>query len=204
MYKLPKLPYPYNALEPYIDEVTMKIHHTKHHQAYVDNLNNVISKSPLSKLGIEDLLKNIDRVPKEIRQTVINNGGGHANHSFFWKIMTPKSSHPKGKLLEMLSSKFGSLEKFKEAFFERAMSLFGSGWTFLIVTKGGRIRLKRHSFQNSPLMKGAIPILGIDLWEHAYYLKYQNRKADYIKAWFNVVNWQEAEKNFLKALKEVS
>lgn len=200
IYKLPKLPYPYNALEPYIDKETMKIHHTKHHQAYVDNLNKALSGSKYRPSSVEELMKNYKKIPISVRQAVINNGGGHANHSFFWKIMSPKKTQPEGKLLDMLNSKFGSLDKFKEAFLQRAMSLFGSGWTFLIITKGGQVRLKRHSFQNSPLILGNVPILGIDLWEHAYYLKYQYRKADYIKAFLNVVNWQEVENNFKKII----
>lgn len=200
-YKLPNLPYSYSSLEPYIDRETMKIHHTKHHQAYIDNLNKALSGSKVKPASAEDLLKNIQKIPQEIRQSVINNAGGHVNHSFFWKILSPNKSTPKGKLIEMLNNKFGSLDDFRQQFSDKAMSLFGSGWTFLILTNTGQVRLKRHSFQNSPLLQGSVPILGIDLWEHAYYLKYQNRKADYIKAWWHVVNWKQAEKNFLAASK---
>jgi len=200
-YKLPNLPYSYSSLEPYIDRETMKIHHTKHHQAYIDNLNKALSGSKVKPASAEDLLKNIQKIPQEIRQSVINNAGGHVNHSFFWKILSPNKSTPKGKLIEMLNNKFGSLDDFRQQFSDKAMSLFGSGWTFLILTNTGQVRLKRHSFQNSPLLQGSVPILGIDLWEHAYYLKYQNRKADYIKAWWHVVNWNQAEKNFLAASK---
>lgn len=203
MYTLPKLPYPYNALEPYIDELTMRIHHTKHHQAYVDNLNKALEsinyKAPENP---EDILKNLDKIPAEIRQTVINNAGGHVNHSFFWKVMTPRKTLPKKELLKVLNEKFGGVEKFKEEFTNKAMAVFGSGWAFLIKTKEGEIRLKRHSFQNSPIMQGNIPILGIDLWEHAYYLKYQNRKLDYILAWWNVVNWEQVEDNLKKAFEQ--
>ena len=200
-YKLPKLPYPYSALEPHIDRKTMEIHYTKHHQAYVDNLNKALEGSKYKPASAEEILKNLDKISLDIRQAVINNGGGHVNHTFFWNIMSPKKSTPSGELLNMLKTKFGTVDKFKEAFTEKAMSLFGSGWAFLIMTKGGQIRLKRHSFQNSPLMQGNFPILGIDLWEHAYYLKYQNRKADYIAAWWNVINWRQVEKNFKKAVK---
>ncbi|KKR30530.1 superoxide dismutase [Candidatus Woesebacteria bacterium RIFCSPHIGHO2_01_FULL_39_32] len=200
-YLLPKLPYSYSALEPYIDRRTMKIHHTKHHQAYVDNLNKALEGLKYKPSSAEEILKNLNRIPLDVRQAVINNGGGHVNHTFFWNIMSPKKSTPSGNLLEMLNKKFGSVEKFRESFTQKAMGLFGSGWAFLVVTKSGQISLKRHSFQNSPLMQGNFPILGIDLWEHAYYLKYQNRKADYIKAWWNVINWPEVEKNFKGALK---
>lgn len=199
-FTLPELPYPYNALEPYIDEKTMIIHHTKHHQGYVDNLNKTLEGVDFKFKSVEEVLKNIHKVPEGLRQTVINNGGGHFNHSFFWKIMSPKKTSPSGKLLKMLNEKFGSVDKFKEEFTNRAMSLFGCGWTFLIMDKKEGIRLKRHSFQNTPIIKGNLPILGIDLWEHAYYLKYQNRKLDYIKAWWNVVNWEKVEKNYIDSL----
>jgi Fe-Mn family superoxide dismutase len=199
-FELPKLPYPYDALEPHIDERTMEIHHTKHHQAYVDNLNKALEgQDELRTLSIEELLQNIDKVPEGKRQAVINNGGGHANHSFFWTIMSPDGDgEPKGELAEAINKTFDSFEEFKKGFTEKAMGVFGSGWAFLIKTPDGSLRLKRHSFQNSPLMHGNIPILGIDVWEHAYYLKFQNRKAEYIEAWWNVVNWEEANKLFLK------
>ena len=200
MYKLPKLPYSYSALEPYIDEETMRIHHGKHHQAYVDNLNKLLEgSSKLAYKPIDKLLSEIDEVPKDIRQGVINNGGGHANHSFFWEIIAPPpagGSSPKGTLKEALVKYFGSFDSFKEKFTACAMSVFGSGWAFLIKTTDGKLILKRHSFQNSPLLRGNTPILGIDLWEHAYYLKYQNRKAEYVEAWWNVINWKQVEKNF--------
>jgi len=200
MYSLPKLTYSYSALEPYIDEATMKIHHTKHHAGYVDNLNKVLNENKkLRRFSVEKLLKNIKSVPSDIRQTVINNAGGHANHSFFWQIMTPNKTKPEGKLLEVIKKQFGSLDNFKEAFTQKTMSVFGSGWAFLIMTMDGKVKLKRHSFQNSPIMHGNIPILGIDVWEHAYYLKYQNRRVDYIKAWWNVVNWRQVEKNFFNS-----
>jgi len=203
MYKLPKLPYSYSALEPYIDEETMRIHHDKHHQAYVDNLNKLLEgNSKLANKPIDKLLSEIDEVPESIRQGVINNGGGHANHSFFWEIMTPPaagSSSPVGPLKEELIKTFGSLESFKQEFSAKAMSVFGSGWAYLLKTPDGKLILKRHSFQNSPLMHGNTPILGIDLWEHAYYLKYQNRKAEYVEAWWNVINWEKVDENYTSA-----
>ena len=201
MFSLPKLPYKYDALEPYIDEETMRIHHDKHHGVYVDNLNKALTdhKQFLQK-PIEELLAEIEKVPSDIRQTVINNAGGHANHSFFWKVMSPhKASQlgkPEGALMLALNKQFGSFDKFKEEFTARAMSVFGSGWAFLIKTPEGKLTLKRHSFQNCPLMHGNIPILGIDVWEHAYYLKYQNRKAEYVENWWNVVSWKQVEDNF--------
>lgn len=198
-FKLPKLPYPYKALEPYIDRQTMKIHHTKHHQGYVDNLNNALKGVRIKFKTPGDVLENINKIPKDRRQVIINNAGGHINHSFFWKIMTPKETKPEGKLLEMLNSKFGSVKEFKDAFSDKAISVFGSGWAFLIVTKGGQVRLKRHSFQNSPVMDGHTPILGIDVWEHAYYLKYQNKKAEYVRAFWNIVNWTQVGDNFKRA-----
>jgi Fe-Mn family superoxide dismutase len=196
MFTLPPLDYEYSALEPYIDAVTMEIHHTKHHFTYVQNLNKALEGTEYSEFDLDKLLKSINLLPENIRQAVINNGGGHANHSFFWKIMTPRSTTPHGSLLDSIKNEFGSIESFKERFNEKAISLFGSGWTFLIVDESKRLRIKRHSFQNSPLMRNCVPILGIDLWEHAYYLKYQNRKSEYILAWWNLVNWDQAEENF--------
>ena len=200
-FTLPELAFSYDALEPYIDGATMRIHHTKHHQAYVDNLNKVLEGTEVDFKSAEDLLSNIDKIPENIRQSVINNGGGHVNHSFFWKIMSPEKSKPEGKLLEIVNSTFGSLDKFKQSFTEKAMSLFGSGWVFLIMNPKGELSLKRHSFQNSPLTHGNYPILTIDLWEHAYYLKYQNRRAEYIDAWWNIVNWKQVEKNYITGQK---
>lgn len=200
MYKLPDLGYAYGALEPFIDKQTMEIHYSKHHGGYVEKLNKTLEgREDLLELNIEELLRRIEEVPEEIRQGVVNNGGGHANHSLFWKIMKPGGMNsPEGELLEEINQKFGSFEEFKNNFNEKALSLFGSGWVFLEMTNSG-LNIKRHSFQNSPLMYGNIPILGLDLWEHAYYLKYQNRRAEYVKAWWNVVNWEEVNKNYLKA-----
>ena len=206
-FSLPNLPYLYSALEPYIDQETMKIHHTKHHQAYVDNLNKAVNSYPeFLKRDIEDILKNIKQVPGDVRQQVINHGGGHANHSFFWKILRPSEAlreggtSPKEKFLAAINSTFGNLDHFKEAFSQRAMGVFGSGWAWLLLTPDKKLILKRHSFQNSPLMQGNTPILGIDVWEHAYYLKYQNRRAEYLEAWWNVVNWEEVENIFNQSL----
>lgn len=194
---LPSLPYGYKDLEPYIDEETMHLHHDKHHQAYVDNLNKALEgKDDLLSKSVEQLLANVDDLDAGIKQAVINHGGGHANHSFFWKIMDPKGGEPEGKLLEAINSTFGSMDKFKEEFTKKAMGVFGSGWAFLIKDSAGKLTLKRHSFQNSPLMHGNVPILGLDVWEHAYYLKYQNRRAEYVDAWWNVVNWREVSASF--------
>lgn len=203
-FELPKLPFEYSALEPYIDKETMTIHHTKHHQTYVDNLNKALEAYPeYYERDIEDILKNHEDLPSEIKQAVINNGGGHYNHSFFWKIMIPgqSASAPAGQLKEALEKNFGSFDNFKGEFSAKAMGVFGSGWAFLILNKNNNLELKRHSFQNTPIMSGNAPIIGIDVWEHAYYLKYQNKRAEYIDAWWNVVNWEEAEKNFNNASK---
>lgn len=204
MFTLPKLPYEYNALEPFIDEQTMHLHHEKHHQGYIDKLNTALEKYPdLQNKSIESLLSDINSIPEDIRQTVVNNGGGHANHMMFWDNMCPaklyaKWDKPQEELLEAINKTFGSFEEFKKQFTDKAMSVFGSGWAFLIKDKDGNLKLKRHSFQNSPLMDGNTPIVGIDVWEHAYYLKYQNRRAEYIEAWWNVVNWEKVEENFKK------
>jgi Fe-Mn family superoxide dismutase len=199
MFTLPKLTYKYTDLEPYIDAQTMEIHYSKHHAAYVDNLNSALTPYPeLLSQPINELLKNTSLLPNGVEQLVINNGGGHSNHTFFWEIMTPisKQTQISPLLLDAINSTFGNLDKFKEVFTAKAMSVFGSGWAFLIKKPDGSLSLKRHSFQNSPISQGNIPILGIDLWEHAYYLKYQNRKKDYISAWWNVVNWNQASINF--------
>lgn len=198
-FTLPKLPYDYNALEPFIDEETMHLHHEKHHQAYIDKLNKALENYPeLQEKTIEKLLSSTDSLPEDIRQAVINNGGGHANHSFFWEIMcAPKGEvKPVGELAEAIDNTFGSFEEFKKQFTEKATTIFGSGWAFLVRTPDGELKLKRHSFQNSPISDGNIPIIGLDVWEHAYYLKYQNRRPEYIEAWWNVVNWDKANENF--------
>ena len=203
-YELPKLPYDYNALEPHIDARTMEIHHSKHHQAYVTNLNNAIKgKADLEKKSVEDLIRDLNSVPEDIRAAVRNNGGGHANHSFFWKIMGPNAGgEPKGKLADDIKSTFGGFDQFKEKFADAGVKRFGSGWAWLIKDSGGKLAIVSTANQDSPLMgKGVAgaegtPILGCDVWEHAYYLNYQNRRPDYIKAWWNVVNWDAVAKNY--------
>ena len=203
-YELPKLPYDYNALEPHIDARTMEIHHTKHHQAYITNLNNAIKgKADLEKKSVQDLIGDLNSVPEDIRTAVRNNGGGHANHSFFWKTMGPKAGgEPKGKLADDIKSTFGGFDQFKEKFADAGVKRFGSGWAWLIKNKSGELEIVSTANQDSPLMGKAIagaegtPILGVDVWEHAYYLNYQNRRPDYIKAWWNVVNWDAVAKNY--------
>ncbi len=203
-YELPKLPYDYNALEPHIDARTMEIHYTKHHQAYITNVNNAIKgKADLEKKSVEDLIRDLNSVPEDIRAAVRNNGGGHANHSFFWKIMGPKAGgEPKGKLADDIKSTFGGFDQFKEKFADAGVKRFGSGWAWLIKNPNGKLEIVSTANQDSPLMGKAIagaegtPILGVDVWEHAYYLNYQNRRPDYIKAWWNVVNWDAVAKNY--------
>jgi Fe-Mn family superoxide dismutase len=197
-YELPKLPYAYDALEPHIDARTMEIHYTKHHQAYVDNVNKAIKgKADLEKKSVEDLISDLKSVPEDIRTVVRNNGGGHANHSFFWKIMGPNAGgEPKGKLADDIKSTFGSFDDFKEKFADAGVKRFGSGWAWLIKNKNGKLEIISTPNQDSPLMDGNTPILGVDVWEHAYYLKYQNRRPDYLKAWWNVVNWDAVAKNY--------
>ena len=195
---LPPLPYATNALEPHIDAQTMEIHHGKHHNAYVTNLNAALEKAPeLASKSLDDLLKNLDAVPEAIRPAVRNNGGGHWNHSLFWQVMGPNAGGaPSGKLAEAITAAFGDFEKFKEQFAAAGAGRFGSGWVWLNNT-GGTLSISSSPNQDNPLMDGkAAPILGLDVWEHAYYLKYQNRRPDYMKAWWNVVNWGEVERRF--------
>jgi Fe-Mn family superoxide dismutase len=202
-YELPKLPYAYDALEPHIDARTMEIHYTKHHQTYVDNLNKVVKgKADLESKSVEDLITNLNAVPQDIRTVVRNNGGGHANHSFFWKIMGPNAGgEPKGKLADDIKSTFGSFDDFKEKLAAAAAGRFGSGWAWLVVNNG-KLEVCSTANQDNPLMGKAVagcegkPVLGVDVWEHAYYLKYQNRRPDYVKAWWNVVNWDAVAKNY--------
>ncbi|QXD15002.1 superoxide dismutase [Rhodocaloribacter litoris] len=195
---LPPLPYPYDALEPHIDARTMEIHHTKHHQGYVNNLNKALEgHADLQAKSIEDLLRGIDQVPERIRTAVRNNGGGHANHSLFWTIMSPDGGGtPGGSLAEAINETFGSFDAFKEKFAAEAAGRFGSGWAWLVVDEDGKLRLYSTANQDSPYMQGHTPILGLDVWEHAYYLHYQNRRPDYINAWWNVVNWAQVAKNY--------
>lgn len=202
-YELPPLPYPKDALEPHIDAQTMEIHHGKHHNAYVTNLNNAIAgKAGLENKSIEDLISNMSAIPEDIRGAVRNNGGGHANHSMFWKIMGPKAGGaPTGKLAEDINATFGGLDKFKETFEKAGLGRFGSGWAWLVVNKAGKLEIISTPNQDNPLMEGSKPVLGCDVWEHAYYLKYQNKRADYLKAWWNVVNWPEVAKYYDAARK---
>lgn len=191
-YKLPDLPYDYNALEPHIDARTMEIHHDRHHAGYVNNLNKALEgQADLSAKSVEDLLRDINSVPESIRQTIINNGGGHANHSLFWKVMSPDGGgEPSGESAEAISSAFGDFATFKDKFSTAAMTRFGSGWAWL-VSAGGNLEVYSTANQDSPLMEGKTPILGLDVWEHSYYLSYQNKRGDYVAAWWNVVNWSE-------------
>jgi Fe-Mn family superoxide dismutase len=192
-FELPPLPYAFNALEPHIDARTMQFHHDRHHAAYVKNLNAAIEKYPkLKGRSAEQLLQEIDSVPEAIRTMVRNNGGGHVNHSMFWRIMSPKGGGaPRGEIASVIQKNFGSFDKFKAQFNQAGEKRFGSGWAWLIRTPGGKYEITSTANQDSPLMQGNYPIMGNDVWEHAYYLKYQNRRADYLKAWWNVVNWDE-------------
>jgi superoxide dismutase, Fe-Mn family len=197
---LPPLPYAPDALEPYIDKMTMEIHHGKHHNAYVTNLNKALEgQTDLQALPIEQLLASLDRVPENIRMAVRNNGGGHMNHSMFWKIMKHGGGgEPKGALADAIKSTFGSFADFKTKFSQNGATRFGSGWSWLLV-KDGKLVLESTPNQDNPVMAGGKPVMGVDVWEHAYYLKYQNRRPDYIEAWWNVVNWDEIEKNYAAA-----
>lgn len=196
-HELPKLEYDFAALEPYIDEETMKIHHGKHHQAYVNNLNAALEKYPdLQKKSVTELIRDLDSVPEDIRTAVRNNGGGHLNHSHFWKWMAKAEGQmPEGELLDAINASFGSFEAFKEVFSKAAATRFGSGWAWLVLN-GGKLEVVSTPNQDNPISEGKTPILGLDVWEHAYYLKYQNRRPDYIKEWFNVVNWKEVSVQF--------
>ncbi len=190
-HELPELPYDFKALEPHIDEQTMKIHHGKHHAGYVKKLNAALEKhSDLAELSVEDLLRKLGEVPEDIRTAVRNNGGGHANHSLFWTIMSPKGGgEPSGDLADAIEKKFGGFDGFKQKLSDAAAGRFGSGWGWLSVEKNGQLVVESTPNQDSPLSEGRTPILGIDVWEHAYYLKYQNRRPEYIDAWWNVIDW---------------
>ena len=196
-HEVPPLPYDYNALEPHIDEQTMRIHHDKHHAAYVNNLNAALEKHPqLQQKGVEDLVRNINTVPEDIRTAVRNNAGGHVNHTMFWEIMAPgKGGEATGAIGDAIKSSFGSFATFKEQFAKAATTRFGSGWAWLL-DAGGKLVIESTANQDSPLMEGKKPLLGLDVWEHAYYLKYQNSRPDYITAWWNVVNWDAVNKRF--------
>jgi len=200
-FELPPLPYPENALEPHIDARTMSIHHDKHHAAYTNNLNSALEGQPgMAGKSIEDLLGNLDSVPEAIRTTVRNNGGGYANHNLFWEIMGPNGGgEPAGELAEAINSAFGSFASFKEQFAKAGATRFGSGWAWLYVGKDGKLAVGSTPNQDTPLMEGNTPILGLDVWEHAYYLNYQNRRPDYITAWWNVVNWDAVARKYAAA-----
>jgi len=202
-HQLPALPYANNALEPHIDETTMMIHHDRHHNAYVTNLNAALDKHPeLHDKSLEDLIGDLNSVPEDIRTAVRNNGGGHANHSLFWETIGPNAGGaPSGALAAAIDSELGGFDKFKEAFAAAGATRFGSGWAFLAATKDGKLKVYSLPNQDSPIMEGETPILGLDVWEHAYYLKYQNKRPDYIAAFWNVVNWAEVGKRYEAAVK---
>ncbi len=201
-HQLPSLPYDFGALEPYIDTTTMQIHHGKHHQAYITNLNKAIEGTQFADLSIEELLAKIESVPENIRTAVRNNGGGHANHSLFWKLMAPNAGgQPAGELAAAIDRTFGGFETFKEKFSAAATTRFGSGWAWLVVKPNGNLEVYSTANQDSPLMTGDTPILGLDVWEHAYYLKYQNRRPEYITNFYNVINWNQVAENYAKARK---
>ncbi|MEX0593746.1 MAG: superoxide dismutase [Balneolaceae bacterium] len=199
-YELPKLPYDYDALEPHIDKRTMTIHHTKHHQGYTNKLNAALEGHAFAKLPVEEVLQRVDELPESKRQAVINNGGGYANHNLFWEVLSPNGGgNPSGDLAKAIDKAFGSIDKFKEAFAQAAATRFGSGWAWLCKNKSGELVVTSTPNQDSPYMEGLTPILGLDVWEHAYYLNYQNRRPDYIDAFWNVVNWKKAAENFSNA-----
>ena len=197
---LPPLPYEYNALEPHIDEQTMRIHHTKHHQTYIDKLNAALQKHPeLTNKPVEELLKHLTTVPEDIRTAVRNHGGGHMNHTFFWHIMAPGAGGmPTGKIADAIYSAFGSFDKFKEDFTNAGLNRFGSGWAWLVVSNG-KLEIMSTANQDSPLSEGKIPVLGVDVWEHGYYLKHKSDRAGYLKDWWNVVNWDRVNELYSHA-----
>jgi superoxide dismutase, Fe-Mn family len=199
-YTLPALPYAHNALEPHIDARTMEIHHGKHHQAYITNVNKAIEGTEFEALSVEELVTKLASVPEKIRTAVRNNGGGHANHALFWTVLSPNGGGaPTGDLAAAIDAAFGSFEKFKELFAAAAATRFGSGWAWLVV-KNGKLEVTSTANQDSPLTDGATPVLGLDVWEHAYYLNYQNRRPDYVSAFWNVVNWEEVTRRFKAAV----
>jgi len=190
-YELPALPYAYNALEPFIDAKTMEIHHSKHHQAYITKVNAALEGSGLENMPVDELCANLDEIPENIRAAVRNNGGGHANHSLFWKILSTEDSSPSSPLLEAINNTFGDMKGFETEFSNAAATRFGSGWAWLIKNDDGSVAVTSTPNQDNPIMDGKTPILGLDVWEHAYYLNYQNRRPDYIAAFFKIINWSE-------------
>jgi len=204
-FTLPPLPYAHDALEPYMGRETLELHHGKHHQTYITNLNKALEGSDLADKPVEELIRNIDALPEKLRAPVRNNGGGHANHTLFWTVMSPDGGgKPTGKVAERIDSDLGGFDKFKEAFTQAALTRFGSGWAWLSVDKSGKVSVENSANQDSPLMQGIgsgnTPILGLDVWEHAYYLKYQNRRPEYIEAFYNVVDWNEVERRYQEAV----
>ncbi len=196
-FEVPPLPYDYNALEPYIDTQTMQLHHDKHHAAYVNNLNNAVNNTDFASKSVDDVLRHIKDVPENIRTAVQNNAGGHSNHSMFWAIMKPNGGgEPTGALASAIQQTFGSFDQFKAAFNDAGVKRFGSGWTWLVLDQSGKLSVISTANQDSPLMSGLYPVMGNDVWEHAYYLKYQNRRPDYLAAWWNVVNWDEVARRY--------
>ena len=197
-FALPPLPYAFNALEPHIDAATMQIHHDKHHAAYVTNANTALEKHPeWASKTVEDILWSINDLPEDVRTVLRNNAGGHSNHSIFWTIMTPGGGgNPNGRIADALKNTFGSYDAFKEQLTKAAVGQFGSGWAWLVVDRAGKLSVKSYPNQDSPYMEGLTPIFGVDVWEHAYYLKYQNRRADYVTAWFNTLNWDTINSRF--------
>ena len=196
-FEVPQLPYDYNALEPYIDTQTMQLHHDKHHAAYVNNLNNAVNNTDFASKNVDDLLRHINDVSQNIRTAVQNNAGGHSNHSMFWTIMKPNGGgEPTGALASAIQQAFGSFDQFKAAFNDAGVKRFGSGWTWLVLDQSGKLSVISTGNQDSPLMNGLYPVMGNDVWEHAYYLKYQNRRPDYLAAWWNVVNWDEIARRY--------
>lgn len=205
-YALPPLPYAYDALEPHFDSRTMEIHHTKHHQAYITNVNNALGEAGVAEMPVEQLIADIGSLPQAVQGAVRNNGGGHANHALFWTVLTPEGGKPTGKVAQAIEDDLGGYEKFKDAFTKAAQTRFGSGWAWLTVGKDGKLLVESSANQDSPLMgqfagmSGGTPILGLDVWEHAYYLQYQNKRPDYIAAFFNIINWAEVERRYEEAL----
>lgn len=200
-YQLPELPYAYDALEPHVDTQTMQIHHTKHHQTYINNINAGITGTEWEKFSVEDLVKRIHDVPNELKNNVINNAGGHANHSLFWTIMSPQGGGaPTGAIAQAIDEQLGGFDAFKDAFTKAALTRFGSGWAWLSVTADKKIVVESSANQDSPLMQGHTPILGLDVWEHAYYLQYQNRRPEYIAAFYNVIDWNEVNRRYAEAI----
>ena len=205
-YALPPLPYAYDALEPHFDSRTMEIHHTKHHQAYITNVNNALGEAGVADVPVEQLIADIGSLPQAVQGVVRNNGGGHANHALFWTVLSPEGGKPGGKVAQAIEDDLGGYEKFKDAFTKAAQTRFGSGWAWLTVGKDGKLLVESSANQDSPLMgqfagmSGGTPILGLDVWEHAYYLQYQNKRPDYIAAFFNIINWAEVERRYEEAL----